>query len=90
MVGAKLSKLQAILLSLLYFLWANAFAITAIAHLQELESLIEQYSQYIHSQLFFLPWSYFGIFVSVGGVLICFGFIYATMEQKLRENREHT
>ena len=89
MVGAKLSKLQSILLSILYFFWANAFALSAISHLQALEYLIEQYSQYVYSPLMFLPWSYFGIVISVGGFLVCFGFIYATRQQNLRTHHEH-
>jgi len=88
-VGAKLSKAQAILISLLYFSWANAFGLSAIAHLQSLEALIVQYPQYIYSSLMHLPWSYFGWVVISGGILVCFGFIYATRRQNLTSGGKH-
>jgi hypothetical protein len=89
-VGANLSRMQAILISLLYFSWANAFGFSALAHLQSLEALIAQYPQYIYSPLMHLPWSYFGYVILAGGILVCFAFIHATKRQNLLASQGRT
>ena len=80
-LGAKLSKLQAACVALLYTVWAVAFALTSISHLQAFESLVGNYPDFMRSPLFFMPWAAYAIFVSIGGLLICLGFTYSTVSQ---------
>lgn len=78
LTGINLSRLQISCAGLLYLVWAVAFALTSISHLQAFESLTDEYSELMRSPLFFMPWVYYAIVISVGGILICIGFTYTT------------
>lgn len=83
--GSKLSSLQAGFVALLYIIWAIAFALTSISHLQAFESLVSQYPKFMRSPLFFMPWANYAIAVSAGGLLICIGFTYSIRRQRPRD-----
>ena len=70
-IGKKLVMAQIISITLLYLMWSAAFALSALAHLDSIESLVQEYPAYIRSELLHLPWTAFGITVSIGGILIC-------------------
>lgn len=86
-VGGKISHLQITLLSLLYFIWAISFALVAITHLQSIESLVTEYPKYIRARMWFVPWSYLGWILTVGGIVICCYFVY-DIRSKARMLRE--
>lgn len=75
-VGTKLLKVQLVLLSLLYFFWAVAFVLVAITHLQSLEALVAEYPDFIRSRGWYVPWSYLGSTITLGGILISGYFVY--------------
>jgi len=80
--GAKLSGLQTGFLALPYIVWASAFTLVTVQHMQPFASLVEQYPDFIRSPLSYIPWEYFSIAVCAGGVLICAGFTYSKRSQK--------
>jgi hypothetical protein len=85
LIGAKLSRLQIGFVSLLYIVWAIAFSLVSISHLQAFESVVDQYPEFMRSPMFFMQWVYFGISVTVGGLLICIGFTYSTRRQTTQD-----
>lgn len=76
--GAQLSKLQASIISFLYFFWSLSFTLVAITHIASIEKLVSQFPEFIPSSLWQLPWFYIGTIISVGGILASFYFAYDT------------
>ena len=76
-VGRKLLKVQLVLLSLLYFFWAVAFALVAITHLQSLGSLVIEYPDLVRTRAWNIPWAYFSATITVAGILISGYFVYS-------------
>ena len=75
-VGTKLKTKQVVLVVSLYLVWSTAFALVAIAHIQAMDSLVQENADYIRAQLFFLPWFEFGIMITAAGILICGYFVF--------------
>ena len=75
-LGSKLRTAQLAMLSLLYVIWAVAFALVAITHLQSLESLVSDYPDFIRSVGWHIPWSYFGWAITLAGLIISSYFVY--------------
>jgi len=69
-VGAKLSKIQALMVIGLYLVWSTAFACVAIVHLLAFDSLIHEYSAFVRTRMFYLPWPEFGVITTAAGILI--------------------
>ena len=77
-IGSNLSRTQSAFVSILYIVWAVAFALTSISHLQAFESYVDEFPEFVRSQLFHMPWAYYAIVVSLGGILICMGYTLTT------------
>ena len=67
--GAQLSKLQATIISLLYFSWALTFSLVATTHIASFESLLSRYPNFVPSIFWQLPWLYLGGVIAAGGIL---------------------
>lgn len=76
--GAQLSKLQASIISFLYFFWSLSFTLVAITHIASIEKLVSQFPDFVPSSFWQLPWLYIGAIISVGGILASFYFAYDT------------
>ena len=77
-IGSNLSRMQSVFVLILYVAWAVAFALTSISHLQAFESYRDEFPDFVRSQLFHMPWVYYAIVVSLGGILICMGYYLTT------------
>ena len=75
LIGAKLTGIQVVLLSLLYLAWSTSFAMVAVTHLQSIESMVREYPRFIRARMWFSPWSAMGIAITLAGMAICFYFV---------------
>ena len=81
-VGVQLSKLQAVLISALYFAWSTSFSLVAITHLRDIDSLVSEYPDFINTRMWHIPWTAFGCLITIAGILICCGFAYDIRREK--------
>tara|TARA_R110002072_G_C7809374_1_gene522333 strand:+ start:142 stop:522 length:381 start_codon:yes stop_codon:yes gene_type:complete len=79
--GAKLSKIEILLLSFLYLTWAVSFSMGAIVHMQSLEALLREYPSFVRARLWYAPWSIMGTAMTGTGVVVCFLYVRKTIRQ---------
>ena len=79
--GAKLSKIEILLLSFLYLTWAVSFSMGAIVHMQSLEALLREYPSFVRTSLWYAPWSIMGTAMTGAGIVICFFYVRKTIGQ---------
>lgn len=80
--GARLSKLQSTIISVLYFFWAISFTLVALTHIASIENLVSEYPNFAPSAFWHLPWLYIGAVISIGGMLAAFYFAYDIRKNK--------
>ncbi|WOJ95459.1 hypothetical protein R0137_09330 [Congregibacter brevis] len=80
-VGAKLSKTQAVVVTLLYQAWAISFGLVSITHLRAFDSIAREYPEFMRSQLFTLPWSYFSLAIIVFGLLVSLSYAISNRKE---------
>ncbi|MFK7865476.1 MAG: hypothetical protein AB8B95_14770 [Pseudohongiellaceae bacterium] len=86
-VGTKLTGTQTVLLSFLYLAWSISFAMVAITHLQSIESIVQEYPNFIRARMWFTPWSMIGIGITLAGMAVC---IYFLRETRIQSQNEST
>lgn len=79
-VGAKLSATQSVVVTILYQAWAISFGLVSVTHLRAFDSIAREYPEFMRSQLFTLPWSYFSLAIVTFGLIV--SLIYAISNRK--------
>jgi hypothetical protein len=75
LIGAKLTKPQSLMIFILYSFWAVSFTLVAVTHLQSLESLVDNYSNFVPTRMWLTPWAPIGGTICAAGILISCYFI---------------
>ena len=76
LVGERLSKVQLVIVSCLYVVWAAVFSAGAITHLISHDSLIATYPHVFTSFMWHLPWATLGTVIVLLGSLASLFFAY--------------
>jgi len=75
-VGSKLSKVQTLIISILYIFSSFVWIICALTHADSFETLVARHPDYVPSLLWFLPWSILVCIVGISALLASLYFMY--------------
>lgn len=75
-VGSKLSKMQAIIISILYIFASLAWITTALTHTDSSATLVAAYPSYVPSVFWFLPWSILVVSLGISALIASLYLMY--------------
>lgn len=86
LVGSKLSKIQATIISTLYIFSSLAWITTIITHADSFTTLIAAHPGYVPSVFWLLPWSIIVVLVSVSALIASLYFMYDVRSENSKSN----